>query len=55
MIKELNHIGIRAGDFEKTLDFYQKTLGGTIIRDSRSLDGKAVSSTSSLATASSSF
>jgi len=41
VIKELNHIGIRAGDFEKTLDFYQKTLGGTIIRDSRSLDGKS--------------
>jgi catechol 2,3-dioxygenase-like lactoylglutathione lyase family enzyme len=41
VIKELNHIGIRAGDFDYALAFYQQTLGGTIIRDSRSLDGKS--------------
>ena len=41
MIKELNHIGIRSAHMEETISFYQKTLGGQIIRDAASLDGKS--------------
>ena len=40
MIKELNHIGLNTGDVEKSIDFYVNILGGTIINDARSADGK---------------
>jgi catechol 2,3-dioxygenase-like lactoylglutathione lyase family enzyme len=41
MIKELNHVGIRTADMEASIRFYQGALGGRIIRDAKSLDGKA--------------
>lgn len=41
MIKELNHVGIRTADMEASIRFYQGALGGKIIRDTKSLDGKA--------------
>jgi len=39
-IKELNHVGSRTADMEKAVRFYRDILGGTIIRDFRSPDGK---------------
>lgn len=40
-IKELNHIGLRAVDIDKAIYFYEVVLGGKIIRNSGSLDGKS--------------
>ena len=40
MIKELNHVGIRTADMENSIDFYVNILGGTIVRDAKTLDGK---------------
>ena len=40
MIKELNHVAVRSGDMEKTIHFYVDILGGTVIRDAASPDGK---------------
>ena len=40
MIKELNHIGLNTGDVEKAIDLYVNVLGGTIIKDTYSTDGK---------------
>jgi glyoxylase I family protein len=39
-IKELNHVAIRTADMDKAVHFYKDILGGTIIRDARSPDGK---------------
>ena len=39
-IKELNHVAIRVADMEKSLALYKEVLGGTIIRDAHSPDGK---------------
>lgn len=41
MIKELNHVGIRTADMEKSIDFYVNILDGKIIRDAKSTDGKS--------------
>lgn len=41
MIKELNHIGIRTADIDKSIDFYVNTLGGKIIRDVLSTNGES--------------
>ena len=40
-IKELNHVGLRTADMDKAIHFYKDILGGIIIRDARSPDGKA--------------
>lgn len=40
MIKELNHVAVRSGDMEKAIHFYVDVLGGTVIRDASSPDGK---------------
>lgn len=39
MIQELNHIGIRVGDIEKSIDFYTRVLDGKIIRDVKTASG----------------
>jgi catechol 2,3-dioxygenase-like lactoylglutathione lyase family enzyme len=39
-IKELNHVGLRTADMDKSVHFYKDILGGTIIRDARTPDGK---------------
>ncbi|MDW7658475.1 MAG: VOC family protein [Bacillota bacterium] len=41
MIKELNHIGVRAADIDNALRFYVDVLDGTIIRNGGSADGKS--------------
>lgn len=41
MVKELNHIGILTCNVEESLHFYCDVLGGKIIKDTRSLDGKS--------------
>jgi len=39
MIKELNHIGIRVGDIDKSVEFYTEVLGGKIVRDAKATSG----------------
>ncbi|MDR1802878.1 MAG: VOC family protein [Treponema sp.] len=39
-IKELNHVGLRTAGMDKAVHFYRDILGGTIIRDARTPDGK---------------
>lgn len=41
MIHELNHIGIKTCDVEASIGFYRNILGGTIVRDAKSTDGKS--------------
>ena len=40
MIKELNHVGLRMLDLDKGLHLYRDTLGGQVILNALSLDGK---------------
>ncbi|MDR0998235.1 MAG: VOC family protein [Treponema sp.] len=40
-IKELNHVAIRTAGMDKALGFYRDILGGTVIRDASSPDGKS--------------
>jgi catechol 2,3-dioxygenase-like lactoylglutathione lyase family enzyme len=39
-IKELNHVAIRTADMDKALHLYKDILGGTVIRDAHTPDGK---------------
>jgi catechol 2,3-dioxygenase-like lactoylglutathione lyase family enzyme len=41
MIKELNHIGLLTPDMGASVDFYERLLGGTAIRDYRDAAGPA--------------
>lgn len=41
MVLELNHVGIKTSDYERSLKLYHEILGGKIVRDANSLDGKS--------------
>lgn len=41
MVKELNHVGILTCNVEESLHFYLNVLGGKIIKDAYSKDGKS--------------
>ena len=40
VVRELNHVAIRVADMDASLRLYRDLLGGTVIRDARSPDGK---------------
>ncbi len=41
MLKELSHIGVKTWDLEKSMAFYIDRLGGDVVRDVYSVDGKS--------------
>ena len=41
MIYEINHVGIKTFDIEASIEFYVSLLGGTIVRDAKSTDGRS--------------
>jgi len=40
VVRELNHVAIRVADMDATLRLYRDLLGGKVIRDAKSPDGK---------------
>ena len=41
MVREMNHIGLRVYDVDAAIRLYRDVLGGAVIRDGKSLDGKS--------------